>query len=842
MGDAARRGPGRRRRRLYWTGGILLVVAALGTVLGVSIYRSSRPDTYRPGEAIAEITSKLDLGIPEEAPDPLFTDVTAEAGLGGFVAFRGGRTSQLPEDMGPGAAWGDFDGDGDDDLFVVGQGGPLGAPEAERSRSRLYENRGDGTFEERTDFPETRILGMGASFGDYDGDGRLDLGVTGYDALRLYHNEGDGFRLDAAIADRPGFWAGASWADFDVDGDLDLYVCGYVQYVEDPRGAERRTQQYGRAVPYTLNPASFDPQPNLLFRNDGRGGFEEVAAALGVDNPAGRSLGSLWHDLDEDGRPDLYVANDISDNALLLNRGDRFEDVSHASFVADYRGAMGLTAGDWNRDGDDDLFITHWIAQENALYDSLRRDLEGRPEAAQGLRFMDVADQRGLGQIALQLVGWGTEFADLDSDGWLDLVVVNGSTFETDEAPPRLRPQPPFLFWSRQGASFHDLAPLNPELSAPHVSRGLALSDYDDDGDVDLLVVDRDAGVRLLRNDMLQGNRIQIRLRPRPGGTIAGAQIEVVADGTRWRRTVDSVSYLSQSSGRLHVGLGDTTRVEAVEVRWASGSRQSFAGVEANAVWELEEAADAPRLVERLAEPATETVDPKSERERLSEFWSRQRAAMNAMKVDGDLEQAIGLFHQALQLNPVHEDSLYYLGNCLAETGDVDGGLERFAELMRLNPQSHRAHKRWGTLRATTAGSADDLDAAVVALERAAEINPEETGVSLVLGEVELLRGDPAAARQRLEWVVRSNPQSGEAFFVLGYLDWREGNAAAASEQLERARGTRTEEWKPAGSVAEGEVRSRMHTDETPFVSFFEAWPGSTNPTEAYAALDAHVR
>ena len=377
---------GRRRRRLYWTVGLLTAGAVLGALGGWLLYRSSRAEQYRPGEAVDEITSKLDLGIPEEAPEPVFTDVTVAAGLDSFRSFAGERTSQLPEDMGSGAAWGDFDGDGDDDLFLVSQGGPLGTLAAERERSRLYENLGDGRFAEVENFPDTRIHGMAASWGDHDGDGDLDLVVTGYDVLRLFRNDSGTFARDPALEERAGYWAGASWSDFDLDGDLDLYVCGYVRYVEDPEGAQSFTQQYSRAVPYTLNPASFEPERNLLFRNTGRGRFEEVAEEFGVANPEGRSLGALWHDLDADGRPDLYVANDISDNALFLNRGDRFENVSHAAWVADYRGAMGLAAGDWNRDGDDDLFVTHWVAQENALYDSMLVDF--RDGGKEGLHFM----------------------------------------------------------------------------------------------------------------------------------------------------------------------------------------------------------------------------------------------------------------------------------------------------------------------------------------------------------------------------------------------------------------------------------------------------------------------
>ncbi|MCB1035875.1 MAG: VCBS repeat-containing protein, partial [Acidobacteria bacterium] len=353
---------GRRQRRLKRTALVLGAVAGAVVALTFLLLRASQPETRKPGEALPEITERLSRGLPAEAPQPRFRDVTAEAGLGGFVSFAGKRTSQLPEDMGAGAAWGDFDGDGDDDLFLVSAGGALTLPAAELAPSALYENLGDGTFRHRTDFPETRIVGMAAAWGDYDGDGRLDLVVTGYKSLLLFHNEGGSFVRDDRLEAPEGYWAGASWGDFDGDRDLDLYVCGYVRYLEDAGESRGTSEQYGAAVPYTLNPASFEPEVNLLFQNEG-GSFTEVAGPWGVSNPEGRSLTALWHDFDDDGRLDLYVANDISDNALFLNRGDVFEDVSLAAWVADYRGAMGLAAGDWNRDGDDDLFVTHWLAQ-----------------------------------------------------------------------------------------------------------------------------------------------------------------------------------------------------------------------------------------------------------------------------------------------------------------------------------------------------------------------------------------------------------------------------------------------------------------------------------------------
>jgi tetratricopeptide (TPR) repeat protein len=832
---------------------LLAVLAVAGLAVGVAAYRAGRPKAYQPGAGEEGITSVLTLGLPSDAPAPSLADVTLEAGLGEFRTFLGARTSQLPEDMGSGPAWGDFDNDGDDDLFVVAAGGPLSAPPSVWAPSRLYENLGDGTFRLVTHFPDTRIVGMGAAWGDYDADGWLDLVVTGYNALRLFRNHQGRLVLDDRLGERPGFWAGAAWADFDRDRDLDLYICGYVRYEENDADRARVSAQYGAAVPYTLNPASYEPERNLLFRNRGDGTFEEVAEALGVANPQGRSLSAIWHDFDEDGWLDLYVANDISDNVLYRNQEGTFEDISHEALVADYRGAMGLAVGDWNRDGDDDLFITHWLAQENALYDSLLADLRRPgatatppgPSASAGIRFMDVADGYGLGQIALQVVGWGAEFADLDGDGWLDLLVANGSTLETSGTPKSLRPQKSFLFWNRRGEHFHDLAPLVPALSTPRVTRGLAVSDYDRDGDLDALLVHLDAGVQLLRNDMQAGNWLRLRLRNRTSGSSRpigwgdGARIAVRAGDAVIRRAVSSASYLSQSSRVVHVGLGAATHA-AVHVHWPDGEASVYPRVAANVEWELVQGESEPRSVAR-ARSAAVPAGP-TDRERVVAFWEKQRAAMHAMRVEGNPKKAVGLFREALAINPRHEDSRYYLGNSLALVGDVPGALAEFEELTRINPSSHRAYARWGTLRALVAGSRADLDAAERSLQRAHALNPEETGVLFVMGQLALLRGDLTTAEQRLAAVCRSNPRATGAFFLRAYIAERQADRARAAALLEHARKTLGEDWKPKGTTAEGDVQRRLHDDSTPLSAFWEGWDGVAGPPRAFAPLAAYLR
>jgi len=801
--------------------------------------------------------------------------------------------------MGPGVAWGDFNNDGYDDLFLVSAGGALNLPAEKLLPSELYENLGNGTFRKVEGFPETRIHGMAAAWGDYDGDGYLDLIVTGFNTLLLFHNEGGTgkFVRDTRFPNPHGFWAGASWGDYDNDRTLDLYICGYIQYGGNEADRGKTSQQIGTAVPYTLNPASYLPGTNLLFHNRGDGTFEEVGAQLKVQNPEGRSLGALWHDFDDDGWLDLYVANDISDNVFYHNTGGKFEDLSHPALVADYRSAMGLAVGDFDRDGDDDLFIVHWVAQENALYENLWADLDTRRPVAAGtrkltneiqnpkskirseqslvaaaatnkypLRFMDIADSKGLGQIALPFVGWGTEFADFDGDGWLDIIVANGNTLEFEGPMPRkLKPQECFLFWNRRAEFFHNLAPLNKPLSEQHSSRGLALADYDNDGDMDIVIAQLGEGVQLLRNDMQNGHWLKVRLRSwnrkhQPLGFGDGTKVIAHLGGVPLRRTVSSVSYLSQSSHTLHFGLGAAAHVDQLEVRWHAGSTNFFDRLEANATYEITEDETTPKRLsvgspgfsrsgvrkmpgkEELSngQPAEAGI-PNDDRQRLLEFWSKQHAAMNAMKIEKDIPKASALFREALALNPSHEDSRYYLGLCLARQDDGDGALAQLAELKRINPQSHRAFQQWGVLRAMFARTPADLEAAETSLERARALNPEETGALLVLGEISLLRGDTAKADERLAAACRTNPKAVGGFFLCAYLAWKRGDNAAAAHLLEQTRNALGKDWQPKGATSEGDVKQKQHVEATPLTRFWESWDGSAEPTRAFARLDERL-
>ncbi len=582
-----------RRKRLlirYAVLGLVIVAAAVVVVLRT---RPS-PKPYTPGEQLEGVTSSLGREIPPDYPQITFTEVGKQAGID-FTHFAGLRSSQLPEDMGSGAAWGDYDGDGDFDLYVCNFAGPLTMDPAKSGvGNKLYRNNGDGTFTDVTKEAGVDFRGysMGAAWGDYDGDSDLDLWVTNFGTSILYRNDGDDTFTDitemAGVAGVEGFWTGASWSDYDRDGDLDIYICGYVQYRFDPLDMEKVSLQYQADIPFTLNPSSYRPERNLLYRNNGDGTFTEVAKESGVDNASGRSLSAAWCDFDLDGWPDLYIANDISDNALFRNLGKgRFVDVSHDAFVADYRGAMGLGVGDWDNDGDYDIFITHWIAQENALFNNLLYAF-GEPEAeAERMFFMDISDHSGLGQIALDFVGWGTSFFDYDNDGLQDLLMVNGSTFQDSKDPKVLIPMRDLLFWNQgEEKGFFEVGQVSGTIfGEQRVGRGAAFADYDDDGDVDVFVVNHGGAAMLLRND--GGNRhnwLKVRLRGSgKNGYGLGAQIELVAKGKRQIQELGAQSsYLSQNAFEAHFGLGQIQQVEKLTVVFPSGKKVTRDGLAAN--------------------------------------------------------------------------------------------------------------------------------------------------------------------------------------------------------------------------------------------------------------------
>jgi tetratricopeptide (TPR) repeat protein len=442
--------------------------------------------------------------------------------------------------------------------------------------------------------------------------------------------------------------------------------------------------------------------------------------------------------------------------------------------------------GDWDNDQDLDIFITHWIAQENALYSNLRHRSSGASPSA-AMEFRDEADRYGVGQIALDFVGWGTFFFDYNNDGRLDLFVANGHTFQRRDAPHLLVPETAQLFWNRSAErGFYDVSAASGEyFHQAHVGRGAAAADYDNDGDLDVVVVNHDASAVLLRND--GGNRdrwLKVKLEGRRSNrTALGARIRVVAEHTTQVREVGAqASYLSQNDLTEHFGLGTNALVDSLVVTWPSGLRQVWTGLASNQTVKLVEGEF--RRDDAALDAGRDTMGARAG---IREFWEIYRAA-TGHRMAGRIGAARDAYRRALELNPRHEDALYYLGNMELELGDYDEALSAWARLVQVNPGSARAHSRLGDLYACTdSGAPRDFAKAEAEFRRALELNREETGPLLRLGEVALMRGNLAGATSFLNAVVGSHSRSVEAHFLKGYVAWKQAQPDSAAALFRKA-------------------------------------------------------
>ena len=518
-----------------------------------------------------------------------FVDITDAAGLH-FQHSSGTRSSLLPEDMGSGAGFADIDNDGDIDLYIVNIPHPLTQDVSPDSKTNiLYRNNGDGTFTDITDPAGVGHTGygMGCVFADYDGDGNIDLYVTNYGANVLYRNNGDGTFRDVTTTAGVGceLWStGAAFADVDGDNDLDLYVCNYVTYdLEKLEQMQEESLQSGKPVPSALNPHVFEPQDNVFYRNNGDGTFTDATAELGIAAPGGRSMQCLFSDFDNDNDLDLYVANDTSVNYVYRNAGDgTFTDVSDDSWAADFRGSMGLTAGDYDGDGDVDLFMSHWVDEENALY----RNLLKEDAAGEHIRFVDESYSAMLAEVGIKQIGWGTALFDYDNDGDLDIFVTNGSTFQELRHPEVLIPQADALYRNNDDGTFTDVSESTGIAAlATRVGRGATFGDYDNDGDVDIFVVNNHAPATLLRNE--GGNRnnwLHVELVGADGNRNAiGAKIQLkTADRTQIREIYAGESYMSSNSFIAEFGVGGATQIETLQVTWVNGDTQARHNIPVN--------------------------------------------------------------------------------------------------------------------------------------------------------------------------------------------------------------------------------------------------------------------
>ena len=527
---------------------------------------------------------------PPSAAQPQFTDQTEAAGIAFHNTFGDLEKKYILEAHGTGAAFFDHDNDGDLDLYLVN--GSTFATYQDKSGpgNILYANRGNGTFFDTTSRAGVGDAGWGAgcAVGDYDNDGFRDLYVTNYGPNILYHNQGDGtFAHTSAGVGGQDYSASAAFFDYDNDGDLDLYVANYVVFnLENMPGQDFQEERcvFLGGIRVYCGPKGMPGAEDRLYRNEGNGAFADVTAPAGIGAANDYyGLGVVPSDYDGDGDLDLFVANDETPNVLFHNNGDgTFEDIALLAGVAyngdgDEEAGMGVDFGDFDNDGDEDLYVTNFFRETNTLYEN-----EG-----QGT-FTDITALAGLAAPTLSRLGWGTRFFDCDNDGDLDLFVANGHVYpQVDRVPAGSSYQQlNQLFTNQDGGKFLEVsARSGPGLGIKKVSRGTTFGDYDNDGDVDIFVVNLNDVPNLLRND--GGNNhnwltIQV-FGTRVNRDGIGTSIRLVAGGkTQWRTINGASSYLSHNDIRAHFGLARQAQVELVETTWPDGTTQSVGRVPAN--------------------------------------------------------------------------------------------------------------------------------------------------------------------------------------------------------------------------------------------------------------------
>jgi enediyne biosynthesis protein E4 len=510
---------------------------------------------------------------PDAGCPVVFTDVAPSVGLK-FQHERGATAAhQLPETMGSGVAWLDYDNDGWMDLYVV-QSGPFapGKRVGAAAQDRLYRNNGDGTFTDVTEKAKLKDdgYGMGAVAADYDNDGSVDVLVTNFARNILFRNNGDGTFTDvtakAGVAGS-GWFTSAAFADFDGDGDLDLFAVRYLDY-----GVEKNYFCGDRAKGRRdyCHPSLYPPISNVLFRNNGNGTFTDISESSGISAARGKGLGVIVSDVDGDGKPDVYVANDTTMNFLFHNLGgNKFEDVSLLSGAGVNSagrafGGMGTNAGDLDGDGLPDLVVANFEAEPNSFYRNVGDGI-----------FEDAAAVSGFGPPAFNFSGFGLNLFDAGNNGWLDAFIANGHVLEVPKMQGVTYAERPFLMWNDGKGKFVERGCGEP-FRKDMVGRGSAVADYDNDGDVDIAVSNSGQALQLLRNDGKHGNWIGFLLVGRKSNRQGiGARVTVETEaGRQTREARAGESYLSSSDPRFHFGLGKATVVKRVEIRWPSGAVQ----------------------------------------------------------------------------------------------------------------------------------------------------------------------------------------------------------------------------------------------------------------------------
>jgi tetratricopeptide (TPR) repeat protein len=545
------------------------------------------PESIKPGSN----AHTADAAHKGQTGSLRFSDDAASAGL--VFHFNNGESAlrQMPEPLSGGIGLLDYDGDGWLDVYVA-QGGRF-PPERGSKGDRLFRNRGDGAFEDATAKAGVDKLaqgyGHGVTVGDYDNDGDPDLFITRWRSYALYRNDGGRFTnvtAEAGLGGDRDWPTSAAFADIDGDGDLDLYVCHYIAWdAENPKLCRNlRTGAY-----VSCSPLQLPAVPDHVFRND-RGRFIDVTGAAGIVDPDGRGLGVVAAQLDDDMKIDVFVANDMTANALYRNLGGfRFEESAHAAGVAGnveggYQAGMGVGCGDLDGDGRVDLAVTNFYGEGVSLFQNLG-----------GGFFADRSRESGLALATRYRLGFGVAFLDVDNDGRLDLLTANGHLDDLGDVPYRMPMQ---LFKGEPGGALRDVSSSSGAITTLRLGRALAVGDLDHDGRLDVLVIDHNAPLVYLHNRSEHaGHWITFLLEGTQSNRDAvGAIVTIRAGGAaQTRQRFGGGSYQTASDGRIHFGLGAAGRVAEVEVRWPSGKVDRWTHLAADTGYLLSEGGQAAR-------------------------------------------------------------------------------------------------------------------------------------------------------------------------------------------------------------------------------------------------------
>ncbi|MBI3474362.1 MAG: CRTAC1 family protein [Acidobacteria bacterium] len=545
--------------------------------------------------AIAQKPSGIGVDKPAITPAFRFSDITASAGIL-FQHTVVPEKKYLIESMVGGVLLLDYDGDGWLDIYFTNAPSVEMALQGQKAKSALYRNNHDGTFTDVTDkagvgYP---CWAMGGAVGDYNNDGWPDMLITCEEGIVLFRNNGDGTFADvtkqAHLTD-PRWSAGAAFADYDGDGFADLMVSRYVEF------DLKNLPQFGvgvtcrfRGIPVQCGPRGMKGLGDSLYHNNGDGTFTDVSKAAGLDDASGYyGLGLVWSDFNDDGKPDLFIADDSTPSYLYRNDGNgHFTDVSYISGTAvssdgGETAGMGVAVCDFNHSGRFSIHMTNFEDQSNSLY---RNDGD--------MAFTDVAYPAGIAQVSIPFMGWGTGCVDFDNDGWADLFVVDGHVYPQVDALAsggKYR-QRKLVFLNKKDGTFADVSnALGDAVKIPQASRGAAFGDLDNDGRIDVVVENIDGSPMVLHNEGSTSHWITLQLIGVKSNRLAlGAKVKVVSGALV---QVDEVrsgsSYLSQNDLRVHFGVGSADKVDRVEIRWPGGGNQTVSNLAADRIYVVKE-------------------------------------------------------------------------------------------------------------------------------------------------------------------------------------------------------------------------------------------------------------